>query len=267
MIGWIKKHIYWALALAVLIVAIVAVGGYAWNFRELAISTDTGKWADFATYLSGTVGVAAVVATLMAFVITLRQQKRLIDSQDEMLEQQDRQIVEAERHQRKLEAYSRAEIFFPVMLEACMKDMDVVVSEALKRRGWPASYSDFTDPGMKLRDYFNDDTCPPALEKSGRLYFSCMWGEFLIKPYDLAVLVAECLSDAPELRSYFLTRLSDYRRVIACVLIFHYKINPEKVGFVSEMIGYPLDYSGLGVVEAKWQEIGNKCYGNQPARQ
>lgn len=106
MLKWIKKHSYWSLAIAVLIVAVVAVGAYAWNFRELPISTDTGKWADFATYLSGTVGVAAVVATLVAFIITLRQQQALIKSQDALIEKQDQQISQNEQLLEMERAYS-----------------------------------------------------------------------------------------------------------------------------------------------------------------
>lgn len=126
MFEWIKKHSYWVLAIAVLIVAVVAVGAYAWNFRELSISTDSGKWADFATYLSGTVGVAAVVATLMAFVVTLRQQQKLVDSQDEMLKKQQTQIelahkqLDEEVRRKEVEfSHSRAINVFPKLAAYC----------------------------------------------------------------------------------------------------------------------------------------------------
>ncbi|WP_281996894.1 hypothetical protein [Halomonas sp. A020] len=89
---WIKDHGYWVLAIAVVMIAMVAIGAYVWNFKELPISSDTGNWADFATYLSGTVGVAAVVATLAAFIITLKQQQKLIDSQEEQLAIAKRQL-------------------------------------------------------------------------------------------------------------------------------------------------------------------------------
>ena len=116
MIGWIKKHSYWALALGVFLVAAIAVCAYAWNFRQLTISKDTANWADFATYLSGTVGVAAVVATLIAFVITLRQQKQLIDSQESMLNDHKRQIYLTEEKHKIEKAYQTAKDIFPLMV-------------------------------------------------------------------------------------------------------------------------------------------------------
>lgn len=131
MIRLIKKHSYWALAIAVLVVAVLAIGAYAWNFRELPISTDTGKWADFATYLSGTVGVAAVVATLMAFVITLRQQQKLIISQDEMLEEQREQLAVAKEQLRLTEkgndvqqAYLNLKDVLPLLLQSFSKSLN-----------------------------------------------------------------------------------------------------------------------------------------------
>ncbi|MCW4148537.1 hypothetical protein OM427_03190 [Halomonas sp. 18H] len=125
MIEWIKKHSYWALAIAVLIVAFVAIGAYAWYFRKMEIITDTSKWADFATYLSGTVGVAAVVATLIAFVITIRQQQSLVNSQDEMLKAQREQIKVTENLSSHDRAYKGSFEIFPVLVE--------IFKEALKK--------------------------------------------------------------------------------------------------------------------------------------
>lgn len=131
MIQWIKKHNYWALAGGVLLVAIAAIGFYTWHFREASLSKNTGDWADFATYLSGTVGVAAVVATLMAFVITLRQQKRLIDSQDDMLKKQDEQLEIAreqltatERRNSVEQAYMNVKDVLPQLIGAFSHNLD-----------------------------------------------------------------------------------------------------------------------------------------------
>ncbi|WP_447529818.1 hypothetical protein [Vreelandella sp. TE19] len=69
----------------VLVIATAAIGIYALNFHNHKISSNPGDWAHFATYLSGTVGVAAVVATLIVLVRTFSEQRALIKSQDEQL--------------------------------------------------------------------------------------------------------------------------------------------------------------------------------------
>ena len=109
----------------VVVVAAISVGLYVYRFWGKPLSTDPGDWADFATYLSGTVGVAAVVATLLAFVKTLGQQQTLIDSQDLMLQEQRRQIELVEEQNRSFEennkldhAYSNAKEISPVLVGA-----------------------------------------------------------------------------------------------------------------------------------------------------
>lgn len=76
----------------VIAIAVMAIGFYVYRFWGKPLSADPGDWADFATYISGTVGVGAVVATLLAFVQTLGQQQALIESQDKMLDEQKNQI-------------------------------------------------------------------------------------------------------------------------------------------------------------------------------
>lgn len=100
------------LAVGVVAVSAIAVGLYVYRFWGKPLSTDPGDWADFATYLSGTVGVAAVVATLLAFVKTLGQQQALIDSQDEMLIEQRRQITLTEKQNFELEKKHKIEISY-----------------------------------------------------------------------------------------------------------------------------------------------------------
>ncbi len=108
------------IVICVAIVSLMAIGFYAINFWGSPISDDTSAWADFSTYVSGTVGVAAVVGTLMAFVITLRQQQRLIDSQEEMLIEQRVQISIMKKQGEELKkknkidiAYSSTAALFP----------------------------------------------------------------------------------------------------------------------------------------------------------
>lgn len=121
MTDWIKRYSYWTLASGVLFVSVFAVGIYAWHFRQLSISKDTGNWADFATYLSGTVGVAAVVATLIAFVITLRQQQKLIESQDKQLNIATHQLALAQSKEAVERAYSNSLNILPLMVDSLIE--------------------------------------------------------------------------------------------------------------------------------------------------
>lgn len=107
-----KKPRYKWLAVMVGVVAAIAGGLYLYQFGSNGLSPKSEDWANFATYISGTVGVAAVVATLIAFVITLRQQKRLIDSQDEMLKEQRRQIVISEKQSNEVMRNNKIDLAF-----------------------------------------------------------------------------------------------------------------------------------------------------------
>lgn len=71
----------------VLLISAAFIIFYAVNFHGYRLSLKTEDWAHFATYLSGTVGVTAVVATLIVLVRTLGQQNLLIKNQEEQLEQ------------------------------------------------------------------------------------------------------------------------------------------------------------------------------------
>lgn len=62
----------------VIVITSIVIGIYALNFHSHSISKKPEDWAHFATYLSGTVGVAAVIATLIVLVRTLTQQRELI---------------------------------------------------------------------------------------------------------------------------------------------------------------------------------------------
>lgn len=107
----------------VIAVAIIAVGFYVYRFWGKSLSTDSGDWADFATYISGTVGVAAVVATLLAFVKTLGQQQALIDSQDKMLGEQRRNIEILELQHKRDKAYKTTLEAFPLLIESFKYDL------------------------------------------------------------------------------------------------------------------------------------------------
>lgn len=122
---------YLLLILFVLGIGYIALEKYIETFGYNELSSNTQDWANFATYISGTVGVAAVVATLIAFVITLSQQKRLIASQDKMLNEQKEQIrlterqLQGEEDRRQIElAYNRALNIFPVLMDSFKNELN-----------------------------------------------------------------------------------------------------------------------------------------------
>ena len=95
------------------LIAGVAIGAYAFRFWGWpSVLTSPSDWAYFATYLSGTVGVTAVVATLIVLVRTLGQQEYLIESQSEMLNEQRRQIVLAEKQNDELSKNNKIDLAF-----------------------------------------------------------------------------------------------------------------------------------------------------------
>ncbi|MGM0544146.1 MAG: hypothetical protein ACQERP_09755 [Pseudomonadota bacterium] len=128
---WGKYYVHVILVGLVATVGAVAAVFYISEFGANGLSNKPEDWAYFATYTSGTVGVAAVVATLMAFVITLRQQQRLIDSQDEMLEEQKEQLAVAreqlaltEKRNDVQQAYLNLKDVLPLLLQSFSKSLD-----------------------------------------------------------------------------------------------------------------------------------------------
>lgn len=107
------------------LVACTAIFFYVYHLQEGGISEKPEDWAYFATYLSGTVGVSAIVATLFAFVTTLSQHQDLIKSQNKMLDEQRTQISlleeqnKAFEESRKLDlAYKNTTEIFPTLKKA-----------------------------------------------------------------------------------------------------------------------------------------------------
>ena len=96
----------------VIVISTVAIAAYAINFHGQGFSTQAEDWAYFATYLSGTVGVTAVVGTLIVLVRTLGQQKALIKSQDEMLQDQKKQLRFSEQQLKEAMAKEKRDIAF-----------------------------------------------------------------------------------------------------------------------------------------------------------
>lgn len=96
----------------VLIISTAFIIAYGVNFHGQGLSPKAEDWAYFATYLSGTVGVTAVVGTLIVLVRTLGHQKALIKSQDEMLQDQKKQLRFSEQQLKEAMAKEKRDIAF-----------------------------------------------------------------------------------------------------------------------------------------------------------
>lgn len=131
---WRKITGDWIFA-EVLIISTAFIIAYAVNFYDQGFSPKSEDWAHFATYLSGTVGVTAVVGTLVVLVKTLSHQQDLIDSQDKMLKKQEKQIkiskrqLESENARREIElAHNSAVMVFPVLIDRFKSDLNNYLS-------------------------------------------------------------------------------------------------------------------------------------------
>lgn len=105
------------LLFGVLFITIVAIGAYVTQFWGWPLSTKPSDWAHFATYLSGTVGVAAVVATLRALLKTLEQQQAMILSQEKQIKKTEDQIVSEKKYREIERAYQMTMNILPHLIK------------------------------------------------------------------------------------------------------------------------------------------------------
>jgi hypothetical protein len=138
----------------VLFVATITIAAYVLSFWDRPLSHKTEDWASFATYLSGTMGVAAVVATLIAFVFTLRQQNSLIDNQHELLINQEKQLEQSKD-----------------MLE--LEEFKLRDKEALKSRDLDSTYVYLIHHFENLENMFS--RARGALEENDAEYFIAVY--------------------------------------------------------------------------------------------
>lgn len=251
---WVLPH--WLIVCGFLVVSGIAVLTYASNFGALDLSSKPEDWAHFGTYLSGTVGVAAVIATLAALVVTLRHQQRLIDQQEELIKQQENQISQQDSHQKKLEAYNKAEKFFPTLLDECRKDLDTAVTPRLELMGYTVIKSEFVNPYSDFISLFSKRLMPPNLVSAESAYISSVYGGFMAKWYRLAQFVGECVRDARELEDYFKSALEDEVMVLRCVLLYQKSFLGDEPCDLLRALSYPVSYKGMDCPEAIWETIG-----------
>ncbi|OAZ99749.1 hypothetical protein [Halomonas sp. G11] len=262
-----KKYNYWPLVLPVMVTAIVAIGVYVNNFWGLPPSRKPSDWAAFATYVSGTVGVAAVVATLMAFVITLKQQKKLIDSQSDMIIKQEQQLdltrqqLEGEERRRKVE----------LVYNCAVNIIPPVVKELERQRVMRSDY--FFDgfdlvqevpPDVNIHqtvgELFSDGGEYSWLDQLDKGWLICFGEALTGNAYRLGVLVSDCLYEAKELEDYFRSVIgSDNFSMIECAMLF--KKNSVNSGFSRHQ-------RALRIVDGKqsnpaaqfWHDLGEKAF-------
>ncbi|WP_152662882.1 hypothetical protein [Halomonas sp. HG01] len=244
-----KVWIYRLLIVGTLAASGASVGFYMFQFAGNDLSTDSGAWADFGAYLSGTVGVAAVTFTLFALILTLRQQDSIIEAQEE-------QIAKVDNHQRKIEAYSRAEKFFPTLRSSMNERLGACASAYLKGNGFPYPSSDFIPESATFGEIIYDYKLSVGLEESGQYYTSAICSLSVAEFCRLLIFVTECIEDAPELYDYFKYELSDVWHVIRCSHAFHKDIRKKDFERVRKALRLPEDYCGLDKTVAVWQGLG-----------
>lgn len=158
----------------VAIFAFIFVAAYILVFGSNPTSTDPEDWAYFATYLSGTVGVTAVLGTLYAVVRTLGHQQELIDSQNEIIRDQKKLIsfseqqLQFEKRKREVDlAYDNIKSLLPMMIdyiEVSLNEM-VMPTESMKVviRDRGQGYSDYIRKDLfehanRITNFLNEDT-------------------------------------------------------------------------------------------------------------
>lgn len=82
-----KKSIgWWFIGLGlVLMLAVLSILYYVYMFHSYELSKSPSDWAEFATYLSGTIGLCVISATLLMLIKTVKQQEVLISRQDDFI--------------------------------------------------------------------------------------------------------------------------------------------------------------------------------------
>ncbi|MEL7896034.1 hypothetical protein [Vreelandella neptunia] len=264
-----KNKGYRWLAIGVGVIALLATGAYVYKFWGWppSASDKTQDWANFATYISGTVGVAAVVATLMAFVITLRQQKRLIDSQDEMIEKQEQQLdlarqqLDGEERRRKVElAYNCAVNIIPPVVKELERQRALPLERYFNKLDLIGDIPFEVDLFETVGDMFKDEGSYQWLIEMDRGWGACIGQCLTASAYRLGVLVSDCLHEARELEDYFRSIIgSDNFRVIECAMLF--KKNSVNSGFSRHQIVLRIvDGQQSNPVAQFWHDLGERVF-------
>lgn len=227
--NWYKKYyVHFILVGLVAVVGGIAAYFYIDQFGSNGFSEKPEDWANFATYISGTVGVSAVVATLVAFVITLRQQQALIDSQDEMIEKQEQQLdlarqqLDGEERRRQVElAYNCAVNIIPPVVKELERQRALQLDIYLNNLDLIGDIPYEVDLFYTVGDMFKDEGNYQWLIEMDRGSITCIGQCLTASAYRLGVLVSDCLHQARELEDYFRSIIGiDNFRIIECAMLF-----------------------------------------------
>ncbi|MBZ5876005.1 hypothetical protein [Chromohalobacter israelensis] len=251
-----QRHwIYWLLIGGALAVSAVSIWFYVSQFGGNGLANDSGMWADFGAYLSGTVGVTAVTFTLFALILTLRQQ-------DSLLAEQRRQVDQASINQSRISAYQRVESLLPEMKRLLDEHLNKRLIDLVGREFIIAFDVKHVSPQERIVNFFLAEE-PVRQMARNTVSAQHVFGSVLSnEAYEFARFSAYIVRDAPELRYYVLRQVKDYRFVIRCAMAFKRKDkervldDKEEWEMISRTFNLPFDYSGFGDPESLWQELG-----------
>jgi len=265
----------WLVGVWVGVIASIFVGAYVLVFGSRPTSTNPEDWAHFATYLSGTVGVTAVLGTLYAVVRTLGQQQALIDSQDELLKNQVEQLSalkdknKEDAKVRKVDlAHKYAIEIFPIMLKDALTDMERSIlfeADGVYQNAMDNLRSDnFYPENFKVGDFFKGGAVillelAEERDDDTELLVKRIMGQ----PLYLINFSAMQISVDKDLFYYFESVMSDYWRVLECCAAYYQGLDEN-----------PSDIDAFGLLRLKrkprslelhaknWYELG-RLYRNK----
>lgn len=252
---WEALKKYWPLVGFVLLTCLTSLGFYAWNFHGLRLSDNPGDWASFANYASGTVGVAILGATLLAFVVTLSQQAK-------MIKQQESHITISDKYQKRMAAYSRAEKIFPILLEERRKELEENCFSFLKDRG--ALNDFFLDLPMNVsfRGLLSEkEHVYRVLDGSDKGVLVLLCENLHSSNYRLVCFIRDCVVDAEELRGYFNSLLGDDKFIVTATLAFaKHRIGHDELQRICDTLDVPVDMMCElpGTLSHAWNKVGER---------
>ncbi|WP_447928383.1 hypothetical protein [Vreelandella sp. EE27] len=272
--GWLYHKITndWIFGEAILISSGFILA-YAVNFHGHSLSSKTSDWADFATYLSGTVGVTAIVATLIVLIRTLGQQEKLIKSQDKMLKKQEKQIkvskeqLKQEKKRRDIElAHNSAVKIFPTLIERFKSELnsyltiyedefDVYqeIEESIDR--FDGKVDDFFFNSMELYDVFDMHDPKIASDIVNRMFSS------VGMVYFFAVSHLKVTQDLTEFFYVYMhediTAISKCYEYLTCYHAFLLGKGEKRLANLgTKYLGFPVSYEDSAIYYSNWFRIG-----------
>lgn len=252
--------VYWRQLAGLFVVLLLAIGPYLWSFRGAALSGRPEDWGSFGAYVSGTLGVAIVGATLLALMVTLIQQKKMLTQQEKVIQQQDDQLAAMDEHNKKMAAYDQADKLFPVLMSSFHNMLDMPVSDILE------SIPEFNiklDEQLRdayIKDLFFSD-CMHVCFSNADINFQVVFSSTCLdRAFQLAEFMAECIEAAPEMKYFFKEKMSGSMVVIYCaVRYYHEFMRREKAQRVADQLDIPVNI-GIAYVDAEifWQKMGKQ---------